>query len=275
MDLVCEERLSDSPFVESVWRSQSEKAAPFISMADNRNALVITQYKGKTVATVRGPETKATTATEQAETELLGIRFKPGVFMPYMPAKMVMDRRDFNLPEAGSNFFWLNGSAWQFPDYENADTFVDWLTSDGLLVYDPLVNALLHGRTVELSPRQVQRRFLQATGLSHKVMHQIQRARYATSLLKQGTPVLNAVHQAGYFDQSHLIRSLKRYIGLTPGQISDPNRNVRMSFLYNTAPLAPATMSLQEDDERDRDIRVLEAGWRPESGESPPGVSSG
>ena len=45
-----------------------------------------------------------------------------------------MDRRDANLPEATSTSFWLSGSAWQFPTYENAETFVDRLVRDGLLV---------------------------------------------------------------------------------------------------------------------------------------------
>ena len=46
--------------------------------------------------------------------------------------------------------------------------------------------------------------------------YQIERARYATSLLKKGIPILDTVYQAGYFDQPHLTRSLKHFIGLNP-----------------------------------------------------------
>ena len=237
MDLVFDERPSDSPFVETIWRSQSEQASPFISMADSHYGLVVAKYRGKTILTVRGPETKSTMAQELRGVEYFGVRFKHGVFMPSIPAKMVIDRRDLNLPEATSNSFWLNGSAWEFPNYENADTFVDWLISDGLLVYDPVVDATLKGQPVDLSLRTVQRRFLQATGLSHNALYQIERARYATILLKQGMPILDTVYQAGYFDQPHLTRALKHLIGMTPAQIVEQDRRERLSFLYKTRSL--------------------------------------
>ena len=258
MDLVFDERPSGSPFVETIWRSRSEKASPFISMADSHYAMVIAKSGGKTILTVRGPETKATPAQERANVEHFGIRFKPGVFMPYMPAKMVIDRRDLNLPEATSRSFWLNGSVWEFPDYENADTFVDWLIRDSLLVYDPVVEAVLKGQPVDLSLRSVQRRFLQATGLSHTTLYQIERARYATTLLMQGMSILDTVFQAGYFDQPHLTRSLRHFIGMTPAQIVDRNRIERLSFLYKTKPLAEATIQSEKVPfEENHHIRVL------------------
>jgi AraC-like DNA-binding protein len=175
-----------------------------------------------------------------------------------MPAKMVIDRRDLNLPEATSRSFWLNGSAWEFPDYENADTFVDWLIRDSLLVYDPVVEAVLKGQPVDLSLRSVQRRFLQATGLSHNTLYQIERARYATTLLMQGMSILDTVFQAGYFDQPHLTRSLRHFIGMTPAQIVDQNRIERLSFLYKTKPLAVATIQSEKVHfEKNHHIRVL------------------
>jgi methylphosphotriester-DNA--protein-cysteine methyltransferase len=64
---------------------------------------------------------------------------------------------------------------------------------------------------------------LQATGLTLATIRQIKRARLAVTLLEQGVSILDAVNHAGYADQPHLTRSLKRYIGQTPAQI------VRMS----------------------------------------------
>lgn len=237
MDLTCEERPSDSPFVELIWRSHSEHGAAFNSMAEIHCGIVVTKYRGKTILTVRGPETRATPAYGPADAEFMGIMFKAGSFMPILPATRVMDRNDVNLPEATSKTFWLNGRAWQFPDFENADTFVDWLTRDGLLAHDPVVGAVLQGEPVEMSPRSVQRRFVQATGLTQGDVHQIERARYATALLKQGVSILDAVDLAGYYDQPHLTRSLKHYVGLTPAQIADQNRTEKLSFLYKTEPL--------------------------------------
>ncbi|HUH96266.1 MAG TPA: AraC family transcriptional regulator [Anaerolineales bacterium] len=242
MDLICEERPSDSPFVETIWRSHSEGSDPFVSMADGRSAMVIAKHQGRTSVTVRGPETKATLADGLAGVELFGIRFKPGTFLPNLPATLVMDRRDLDLPQAGSRSFWLSGSAWQIPSFENADTFVERLVHDGLLVHDSAVSAMLRGEPVDLSVRTAQRRFLRATGLTRNTLYQIERARYATVLLKQGASILDTVAQAGYFDQPHLTRSLKHFIGLTPAQISHPGRTESLSFLYKTASFEPATI---------------------------------
>ena len=263
MDLTCDERPSDSPLVETIWHSQNDRAGSFISMAETQCSLVVTKYKGKMVITARGPATRAERVYNPAEADFVGIQFKAGVFMPNFPTRTIMDRHDLELPEAASNSFWLNGSAWQFPTYENVDTFVDQLVCEGLLVYDPVVGEVLKGQPVEISLRTVQRRFQQATGLTHNTLYQIQRARYAVSLLKQGLSILDTVHQAGYFDQPHLTRSLKHFIGLTPAQIIDQDRSEPLSFLYKTTSFDPVTMPQSEDEyEKNNRVRVSDAGWQ-------------
>ncbi len=237
MDLICDERPSDSPFVERIWHSRSDRAGGFISMAGIHWGIVVTHCAGKTTLTVRGPETRATPAYCPADAEFFGIIFKPGTLMPIFPAGNLMDRQDVSLPEASSSSFWLHGTAWEFPDFDNADTFVDWLARDGLVIHDPVVDAALRGQPVGSSVRTVQRRFLQATGLTQGTVYQIERARYATTLLKQGVSILDTVNLAGYADQPHLTRSLKHLIGQTPAQIISKNRSDRLSFLFKTHPL--------------------------------------
>lgn len=234
MDLICDERRSDSPYIQRIWRSRSNSAGEFISMAASTWEIVVSRYQGSVKLTVRGPETKATPAFCPADVEFFGIHFTPGTLMPQLPPKILMDRQDVNLPEAGSKTFWLNGSAWQFPDFDNAETFVDWLARDDLLLHDPLVGAVLEGEPLEMSLRTVQRRFLQATGLTYGTVHQIKRARFATGLLRQRIPILDVVEQAGYADQPHLTRSLKHLVGQTPAQLLDPEKSQRLSFLYKT-----------------------------------------
>lgn len=244
MDLICDERQSDSPFVERIWRSHSEHGGTFLSMADSHWGMVLTKYRGKTTLTVRGPETAASSAYCPADAEFVGIQFKAGVFMPKLPIQSLMDRNDLNLPEASGTSFWLDSAAWQYPDYENADTFIDWLMQAGLLVRDPIVSAFFKGQPIEMTLRTVQRHLTKVTGLTSTTTQQIERARYATKLIKQGIPISEVVYQAGYFDQSHLIRSLKRFIGLTPAQITDKNRPERLSFLYNTDFVSPDMMPI-------------------------------
>ena len=218
--------------MERIWRSHSERAGTFHSIAACHWEMAVTRHEGNTFLTVRGPETKATTADCPAHGEWLGIRFKLGTFMPLLPAGNLSDRRDVTLPEASSRSFYLNGSAWEYPNFETADTFVKRLVHDGLIAVDPSVAAALRGEPQALFMRTAQRHFLQATGVTRSTIRQIERARYATNLLKQGLSILDTVFEAGYFDQAHLTRSLKHLIGQTPAQIVRAEQ--QLSFLYNT-----------------------------------------
>src|SRR5262249_12951233 len=126
----------------------------------------------------------------------------------------------------------LNGSAWEYPSFENAEIFVKRLVRDGLVALDPSVHAALQGQRQELSRRSAQRHFLRTTGITHSTVRQIERARYAQILLKEGVSILDTVHQAGYYDQAHLTRSLSYLIGQTPAQIMRAEQ--QLSFLYKT-----------------------------------------
>jgi AraC-like DNA-binding protein len=232
--LVFEDRPSDSPLVERVWRSHSERAGTFLSVAASHCELALTRHRGKTFMTLRGPETRPTMADCPADGEWLGIRLSLGTFLPHHPAATLMDRRDINLPGATKRSFWLQGSAWEYPDFENAESLVTRLVRAGLLTRDPAVSDALHGDWQALSRRSAQRHFLQATGMTQGAYRRIERARYATTLLKRGVSILDTVHEAGYFDQAHLTRSLRRLIGETPARLSVQTR--QLSFLYKTSP---------------------------------------
>lgn len=225
-----EERLSDSPFVERIWRTTSDRSDTFTSMALSHWQICVWTSEGKTNLTLRGPETKATTALVPANTEFFGIVFKLGTFMPDLPASQLVDR-DFTLPEAAGHYIRLDSSAWELPNYENADVFLRRLALQGLLIRDTTVDAALDGHVIkEMSMRSVQRRFLQTVGITHTTIHQINRARHAMLLLQQGTPILDVVDQAGYFDQPHLTRSFKRYIGITPAQFMAQEEPEQLSY---------------------------------------------
>lgn len=237
MLLSFEERPVDSAFVERIWRTQSQRAGTFISLALSHWQMCIWRHNGKTNVTVRGPETKATITPVLADTDYVGIVFKLGTFMPKLPASALVDGA-LTLPDATSNAFWLDGSSWQFPDYENADAFVDRLVRDGLLVREPVVDAALQGQVNDLSLRSAQRRFLRSTGLSHSAIRQIERARQATILLKEGVSILDTVDLLGYADQPHLTRSLKHLIGQTPAQLNGKPDAEQLSFLFKTDPVS-------------------------------------
>jgi hypothetical protein len=191
----------------------------FYSIASHQWLMVVTQRDGKSTFTVRGPETIATPLYCDAGGEWVGILFKVGTFMPHLPTSALVDR-DLTLPVFGKRSFCLDGTAWEFPSFENADTFVNRLVRKGLLVREPVVDAVLQGQVNEISTRSVQRRYVQATGLTRRMIHQIERARTAMSLLQGGRSILDTVHEAGYYDQPHLTRSLRRFLGQTPAELT-------------------------------------------------------
>lgn len=214
-------RPSDSPFVESVWRTQSEREGAFISTAETHWEMVVTRYKGELTITMRGPETKAKQAPFPKDAEFFGIVFKHGTFMPHLPVSNLVNE-DVNLPSAANGAFWLHSAAWELPNFENVDDFIHRLVQAEMLDFDPVVEAVLENRPLDLSLRTVQRRFLRATGLTRGTFEQIKRAQQAATLLQKGISIADAIFQAGYADQPHLTRSLKRFVGHTPGQILQP-----------------------------------------------------
>lgn len=220
MTFIRKERPSESTFVETIWHARCACPGMFISVAATHWEMVVTRYHGNTTLTVRGPETTATPLQYQwVGAEWLGIRFRLGAFMPLLLPQTLRDRRDVNLPEATHTTFWLHGATWEFPTYENADTFVDRLTRENLLACDPIVDTVLQEHERVGSPRAIQYHFLRSTGLRYKTIQQIERARQAKALLERGVSIPDTVLAAGYFDQSHLTNSLKRYLGQTPAQL--------------------------------------------------------
>ena len=100
-----EDRGSDHPFVEKVWRCHSDRADSFLSVAANSFEMAITHLRGKSFITLRGPESAATAMVCPAEGEWVAIRFKAGTFMPrFLPGEL-RDHQDVTLPQATGHSF--------------------------------------------------------------------------------------------------------------------------------------------------------------------------
>jgi len=82
--------------------------------------------------------------------------------------------------------------------------------------------------------RQFERRFRDSVGLSPKRFASVLRLRSVFDVLQDdpGSDWTGAALAAGYFDQSHLIRDFRRYVGCTPAQ-----------FVAARAPLASALVA--------------------------------
>jgi hypothetical protein len=218
MSIIYEERSSDSPYVETITRGWTESDGSTIRPAEVHWHMVFVRHNGRIQPLVVGPWTSAGVASWAEGAEILWIKFKLGTFMPHLPTRDFLDVETV-LPGAASQSFWLNGSAWQFPDYDNVETFVDRLVREDVLVRDSIVNTVLQDQPQEMASRTVRHRFLRTTGLTQSHIRQMKRAQQATALLQQGVSILETVYEVGYFDQPHMTRALKQFIGHTPGQI--------------------------------------------------------
>ena len=233
MFLVFDDRPSDSPFVERVWRCHSERAGQFHSIASPHWEMAVSRLKGRTFL-IRGPETKATLADCPADGEWFGIRFKLGTFMPSLPVSALIDRNDKDMPDMAGRGFWLDGAHWEYPGFETAEDFVARLVKQGLVTRNQAITEGLAGDEQALSLRSAQRHFRHATGMTHGTFRQIERARRAVQLLQDGHSILDTVHEAGFFDQPHMTRALKHLIGRTPAGVL--RQDEQLSFLYKTNP---------------------------------------
>lgn len=212
MSMISEERLSDSPYIESVMRGWTLREGTAIRPAEIHWHMVFVKYPGGTLALTVGPLTTSGIASWGEGGEILWIKFKLGVYMPHLPMKVYRNGEQI-LPDASRNRFWLKGAARQIPDFENAETFIDHLVREEDLVHDPVVSAALQDQPPEMSDRTLRHRFLQATGQTQGHIRQYERAIKAASLLRHGVSILDTVFEAGYFDQPHLTRSLKQFLG--------------------------------------------------------------
>lgn len=222
MSILSETRFSDSPFVETITYGRTIRDGSTIRPAESNWHLVFVKHSGQTQAIVVGALPKAGEVAWGEGAEILWVKFKLGAFMPHLPTRNFLNSQTM-LPQASSQSFWLRGSAMQIPDFENVDTFLNRLVRDESLVYDPSINAALQDQSNDISPRTLRHHFIRATGLTQSLIRQMQRAQRAEQLLKQGTSILDTIEEAGYFDQPHLTRALKQWIGHTPAEI------VRMS----------------------------------------------
>ncbi|MFJ9659359.1 helix-turn-helix domain-containing protein [Streptomyces griseoflavus] len=220
MGLQFETRLSDSPWVDTVWTCTSEQVTAMTFVAGVRWGLVFWERDGRAHAAVTGPETRAGTAPVPEGAIFTGIDFAVGTHLRTVPAPALTDG-GIVLPDTSRRTFRLDDARWPTPGPDDAESLVERLVQAGVVVRDPLVAEVLRGHRPAVSGRTVERRFRAATGLTRGGIRQIERARTAAELLAAGAPATDVAAGLGYFDEPHLARALRRYVGRTAGQLRD------------------------------------------------------
>ncbi|WP_309127594.1 helix-turn-helix domain-containing protein [Microbacterium sp.] len=225
-------RSSDSPYVSRVWRGLATGPDAMTSVATSTWELVFWDDRDGVHAAVRGPEAGPTEVAIAEDSETFGITFAHGAVMPLLsPSQLVDAHRES--PRTTARTFRLGGEDWEIPAIDDAELLVQRLVRAGLLQRDPLVEDVVCGGVARVGARSVQRRVLSATGLTHGTIRQVERAREAALLLMDGLPAAQVAHLAGYYDQPHLARSLRRFIGRSATQLQSQGGHA-MSLLYKT-----------------------------------------
>ncbi|MFC7534757.1 helix-turn-helix domain-containing protein [Actinoplanes sp. GCM10030250] len=213
-------RASDSPWIHSVWTSTSDQVTEMTSVATACWGLVFWNQDGRAYASITGPETATGTAPVPEGASFVGIEFAVGTSLRTLPAPALVDG-GVDLPDATRRAFRLDGVRWETPGADDAEALVARLVRSGAVVRDPLVAEIRRGQGPAVTERTVERRFRAATGFTRGAVRQIERAREAATLLASGSPVADVVTGLDYFDEPHLARALRRYVGRTARHLRD------------------------------------------------------
>src|SRR6185369_5289830 len=100
-----DDRESDSPYVERVWRSRSRNGGSFLSMAEGNIELVFTRLPEFLAVTLRGPVTRGAVVECPPNGEWLAIRFRLGTYLPRIPTSALIDHQNMQLPVLANGRF--------------------------------------------------------------------------------------------------------------------------------------------------------------------------
>jgi AraC-like DNA-binding protein len=182
--------------------------------------LVFWEDEGRRHAGVTGPETATAKAPVPDGARFVGIEFALGTSLHGVQARRLVNG-GIVLPDTHRTTFRLDGGRFEIPAADDAELLAERLARVGVIVRDPVVSDALRGERGAVSDRTIERRFLATTGLTQGAVRQIERAREAAVRLAAGVPSVDVVMKLGYYDEPHLARALRRYVGRTAGQLRE------------------------------------------------------
>ena len=189
-------------------------------------------------AVVVGPRVTALRVPVQPGMEYMGVRFLPGAAAAFLGLRVPsirdkvepIERSDFALAMQTSGLAglddlltrWAQQIGWQGPDPAVGELTLRILQSDGMAPVGALVAGL------NLSYRQILRRFHESAGLTPKEFARLRRLRLACLQAVQSAEPRWAGLSAdtGYSDQSHLVREFQDIYGWPPRLVHEYLRRI-------------------------------------------------
>lgn len=215
-------RRADSPsaarFIARIEQVDYTVAAPDAARPDGTWDLVFREGRDGLMVLQTGQTDRVVPLRGEAGERYLNIAFRPEVYMPRRPGAGMANQGHLHAL-AGTRHCVIDGQRLALPTFENAEQFVMALARHGLIEVDRLVQRAGQAGWQGVDDRSLQRHSAHVTGLSPKKLQQIVRADAALALLQQGLRPADVAAQLGYTDQAHLTHSLRRILGVTPGQV--------------------------------------------------------
>jgi hypothetical protein len=216
-------RSSSIEAIDTVWTAQALTDGVYNATPDGSWDLIhIEKPDGTHLAFLTGQQSQPASVPYQAGEVSIVISFAAHFFLqsgPMPPDGAVIEF----LPIEGERFL-LAHLDLPLPTYDNAELIASELLSAGVLRKDPVVTGGLGLMSFAASERSLQRHFRDATGLSQKDFEQIRRAQEAVRLLQAGGKPADVAIAAGYTDQAHMTKSIKRIMGRLPTKVRDINK---------------------------------------------------
>jgi len=219
------DKSSRSSFVETIWQTVDMDDGVYMAPADGSWDLIFTYENGGIRVLFSGPTSRPTPTPYKAGNINVGIRFRPGAFMTQVSSRDMLDKIEI-LPVENNETFRLLGHIFAIPTFETADVLIEQMERANLLGEDEVVDRVLRGAETPLTNRSVQRHVRQSTGLPLGHHRRIQQAQQAVALLQKGYTPIKAAYEAGYADQAHMTRTLKKLTSYTPAEIAAASEQI-------------------------------------------------
>lgn len=219
MSQIHRRRSSDSPYIDTIWATQNISDGIYSATPDGSwDIIVLIQPDGSRSVMLAGQATEPVDVPYNGGTSSVVISFAAGAFLPAYPGKKMLNLTEL-LPCPDADHFSLAGHVFDIPTFETAEALVRTMVEQGVLRMDAVVAAILSGDTKALSDRVKQRHFLAVTGLTRKSLEQIHRAQEAVRQLQAGKKPIDVAADAGFSDQAHLAKSLKKIMHKNPSNV--------------------------------------------------------
>jgi AraC-like DNA-binding protein len=237
-------------YVSHYWLSLCNPRLALPVLPDGTVDVVIHRHGPIVGVRAYGAITAATTIAVEPQSHYLGIRFRPGQSRHFMRA-CAQELTDACEPAEGLLAFGLDGLAEAMlapdvPGVPNVFSRLDALLERHLAARPPrsgridaaiAVIEAAHGAVrmdapaaaCGTGPRQFERIFRQTVGVSPKLFASIVRFAHAAELIGRRQPLADVALAAGYVDQSHMGRDVRRLTGLSARRLQEA-----MSHFYQT-----------------------------------------